>query len=189
MVTAQTMQMSMEMSGQGQTVSISGPVRMTKTSMDMHVDYDMMGMTFDMILVDGQIFMGTEGQYQEMTAADMGAESVEELMAQTDARAQIEGMQAAIVAVEAQGEEDVEGVTTTHYLVTVDPTLLSDVDPEAVAAMGDSFTYDYWVDDQDRPVRMGYSVQGVDAVITYTGFGEPVEIAAPDPSQLVTGLF
>jgi lipoprotein LprG len=189
LVKAETMSMGMEMAAEGQTVTMTGQVRMTKSTMDMTVDYDMLGMTFDMIMIDGKVYMGTGGQYQEMSPQEMGADSVDELMAQTDARAQIESLKGAIVSVEPQGEEEIEGIPTTHYLVTVDPTKLTNVDPAAAAAMGDSFGYDYWLDEADRTVRMAYAVQGVDASITYSNFGEPVEITAPDPSTLTTGLF
>ncbi len=189
LVAAETMTMDMQMSTQGQSIEMAGPVRMTKTSMDMAVTSSMMGMSFDMILVGGQVFMGMDGQFQEVSPEELGADSVEDLMAQTDARTQIESLQGAVKTVEPVGEETVEGIATTHYLVTVDPSKLDGADPAVVAAMGDSFGYDYWLDDQDRTVRMSYSVEGTDVSIGYTDFGKDVEIAAPDPSQLVTGLF
>ena len=189
LVAAETMSMTMDMSAEGESISMDGVVRMTKSTMDMQVTYSMLGMNFDMIFIGGQVFMGTGGQFQEMTAADMGVESLDELVEQADARAQIENLAGAITSVEAQGEEAIDGIATTRYAVTVDPSKLAGADPTAVAAMGDSFVYDYWLDAENRPVLMSYTVQGVEASIGYADFGQPVTIAAPDPSQLTTELF
>jgi len=65
-------------------------------------------------------------------------------------------------AVETVGREDVRGVSTIHYRVTVQPSESEDLgDSEAfmqIFAGGESLVYDVWVDEDDRLRRMTFSI-------------------------------
>lgn len=66
------------------------------------------------------------------------------------------------------GPETINGIETTHYQV-MNPILGSPMD--------------YWIDTKGRPVRTTIESINTD----YSGFGEPVNIQAPDPSEVTQG--
>lgn len=97
-------------------------------------------------------------------------------------------------AVEVVGEEDVDGVRTTHYALTVDVTELPNDTPGRSDILGAGvmrLPVDLWVDERGRPVKVSQelTVQGqqVTAVVTLGNFDEPVSITAPPADQVATG--
>lgn len=110
------------------------------------------------------------------------------------------------------GEEQVNGVATTHYSGTIrftdavedlrlglDRQVLDELRREfAAQGLTDAQQYDLWVDDQGRPVRAQGRV--TDAVgpesysVEYSDYGPPRTVQAPpadqvvDKGQLMAGL-
>jgi lipoprotein LprG len=93
----------------------------------------------------------------------------------------------AVTAVKELGTEEVDGVETTHYAVTVDTQ-------KAMAAMGmadmapsgqmpKTITQDVWLDGDNLIRRMRMKQPNVTMDLTYSQWGEDVEISAPPASQ------
>ncbi len=101
-------------------------------------------------------------------------------------------------------EETLDGQKTTHYTITVDvekmaanqtdPTMKSALEESIKNGMKD-FPVDIWVNEDDLPVRVKMDMpapdptgSGTDATVKmqmdYTKWGEPVEINAPDASEV-----
>jgi hypothetical protein len=95
------------------------------------------------------------------------------------------------------GDEDVNGVTATHYRVHMDPAKLG----AAVAKSGANITVppgtfeqvkdataDLWIDDNNLPRRMSMAmgIQQVKASFRFDFFdyGKPIDVTAPDSSDV-----
>ena len=90
------------------------------------------------------------------------------------------------------GQEDVNGTSTTHYSLTIDPETLakvaaanpsaSSLPPGVLDQLKDVKT-DLWVDDDNLPrrLRVAAKVQSVTVhtAFEYHDFGKPVDVAAP----------
>jgi hypothetical protein len=95
------------------------------------------------------------------------------------------------------GGGTVNGVATTHYVVSVDTAKLlrelggHDVMGGHMSAMHGklpkSFAYDVWLDSSHRPVRIKGTYAGVTVDATFSSWGEPVSVQAP-AARLTTPL-
>lgn len=99
-------------------------------------------------------------------------------------------------------EEDLDGVATTHYTITVDVQKLADAqdDPTQKQAMQQvieaglkDFPVEVWVNEDDLPVRVVVDMPTPDGKggttatkmqVDYSNWGEPVDIAAPPADQV-----
>jgi hypothetical protein len=84
--------------------------------------------------------------------------------------------------VEKLGNEEIRGVTTTHYQAHLDSTKPG-VNPV------ESVTVDAWIDDQGLPrrVRVPFGAGGdAAAVVDLFDFGVPVDIEAPPANEIVS---
>lgn len=89
----------------------------------------------------------------------------------------------ALTKVTFVGSEDVAGAKAEHYKLVMDPSKVASL-KSLGATMPDTLNYDMWIDDQSRPVQFKMNLPQVKLQMLYTKYGEPVEIKAPDPSQL-----
>ena len=101
---------------------------------------------------------------------------------------------AEVATVTVVGEEQVDGVSTTHYALTVDVTRLPNDTPgrQDFLSVGIlRLPVELWVDSEGRPVKVSerLAVQGqeITSVVTLGTFDEPVTITAPPADQVATG--
>lgn len=99
--------------------------------------------------------------------------------------------QDAIVSVTpAGGTEQVDGVPTQAYDVVVDTTKLSAAvrseQFDEKTALPAQITYRYWFGADGLVRKMAADVQGEQQVMTFSGWGQPVDIQAPPANQVVT---
>lgn len=96
---------------------------------------------------------------------------------------------------EVTGEQDVDGVATTHYVITVGSkkvfaALGLPKQLMAAAQLPDTFGYQMWVDADNLPRKteqtLEISSQKVTTSITFSAYGEPVTVQAPPPGQTTT---
>ena len=94
--------------------------------------------------------------------------------------------------VEEVGEEDVNGISTTHYALTLDPKVLAEVAaknpsasslPPGVLDQLKDVQADVWIDDDNLPrrLRVDAKVQSVTvkSAFEFHDYGKPVDVAAP----------
>jgi hypothetical protein len=93
-----------------------------------------------------------------------------------------------VTRLQQRGTQEVDGVETTHYVVTVDTE-----DVLKAQGMGTQMTpgqmpktiaYDVWVDADNLVRKLSMDLQGSTVDMTLSRWGEPVEISAPPPSQV-----
>lgn len=95
--------------------------------------------------------------------------------------------------VTAEGQEEVGGVETTKYHVVLPrkafAATLGD-NPQVTQMLPEQVEFDMWVDGDDLVRKQVSEItvagQKTGSTITYSGFGEPVEIEAPPASQTTT---
>jgi len=86
------------------------------------------------------------------------------------------------------GSENVDGVATTHYTVSVDTSKLGSKlgfgSSQLGAHLPKTVSYDVWLDESSRPVRlaMATSMYGLD--LHFSKWGEQVHVVAPPASQV-----
>lgn len=175
----------------------------------MAMTTDIEGETADMVLFDGDFYMNmgetTSGKYLSLTEAgesdnpmgmlfkgigDVMRSSLEDM----DPAAQLEGMEGAITSFEKTGTETVDGVETDVYTLLVDPAKMTgpqveDLPEDVLAQMGEmEIVYNVDEDNLARALVMTMDVEGKPLVAsgTFSGWGEPVDVAAPTGDQLVT---
>lgn len=95
-------------------------------------------------------------------------------------------LQAAAEEITLVGPDNIDGVPTAHYRVTLSPT-----PPEGSGAQplpeDAQAVIDFWVDEQDRPVQVVLTLEaGREKVVKtsrYSQYGEDFDIAAPPADQ------
>lgn len=173
----------------------------------MHTEVE--GEAADAILVDGDFYltMGdtTSGRFlslSEASASDNPMASIFEMVGDLmlnnlkdmDPAAQLQGIQGAITSFEKTGAETLEGVETDVYTLLVDPAKMTgpqveELPDDVLAEMG-PMEIVYNVDQENLPrafaLTMELKGQPVVTDATFTGWGEPVDVAAPSGDQLIT---
>lgn len=100
-----------------------------------------------------------------------------------DPRQAMQQFAPALTKVTFVGAEDVNGAQADHYKLVMDPSKVASLKTLG-AAMPATVPYDMWLDDHSRPVQFTVKLPQVDLKMAYTKYGEPVDITAPDPSQV-----
>ena len=90
----------------------------------------------------------------------------------------------AVDKVQNKGQEEMEGVASTHYVVTVDTQAWHDALPEdsmhRQVDVEDSVAMDLWIDETSLPVRLEYSGASDKVRVDYTSWGAPIAVVAPE---------
>lgn len=105
----------------------------------------------------------------------------------------LEALESAITEAEAEGSEEVDGVESEHYTLTVDSQAwfdgLGDDSMYRAMDLPETVTMDLYVDDDSLPVRLAYEVPGqaeASAQIGFSEWGTPVEVAVPRRAEPVS---
>lgn len=213
---AATVHMSMEYSGAGAEaadlagapleadVDISDP---ENPAMAMQMDMD--GETADMVLVGGDFYMNmgesTSGKFISLAEAGESdnmmaplfkglGDVMQSSLQGMDPAAQLEGMEDAITSFEKTGTETIDGVETDVYTILVDTAKMSgpqieNLPEEALAEFGEmEIVYNVDGDNLARKalITMGSGAEEMVIDSTFTGWGEPVDVAAPTGDQLIS---
>ncbi|MCK9793324.1 hypothetical protein M1843_06150 [Isoptericola sp. 4D.3] len=165
----------------------------------MRMSMSLMGMDIELLLVDGAMYVGAgDGTYQKMSMEDLGKDAstagLLDSVGSMDAASQAEGMAEAVSSFEHTGTEDVDGVTTDVYTMTIDP---AKIDAEgagapAVADLGESLgevglVYRIGPDDLPLEMDMTMTVDGEELVThwEFSAWGEALDIEAPAAEDIV----
>lgn len=189
--------MTMNMNALGQEMSITAEVNMGKTlkdtAMDMTMGMD--GEEFQIIMVDGFMYLNmgelSGNKFIKIDSDDPDspvAGDFDKMAEQMDPAAQLKTIEEATVSVKSLGDGGkLDGVKTTKWEVTVDPSKL-DVDEEAAAAMPETITYLIWVGEDNLPRKQEFEVSGTKTETLFTKWGQDFNIKAPSSDQVTEGL-
>lgn len=185
-----TVHMTMKMTGQGQQVELEGDSKLDPASPATKMTMSMAGTNLEMIVVDKKIYVkGIPGQGDgaKWTVLDADSAMAKELGSsakQLDPAQMYDEFDKAITDVKPVGTEAVDGETMNTYELTMDTKSLPDL--PADAQLPKTLTYTAWLDSKDRMRKVTFQLMGLEAVITMSRYGEPVDITAPPADQTVT---
>ncbi|GEP37161.1 hypothetical protein NPS01_08240 [Nocardioides psychrotolerans] len=186
---ASTATIAMSIGGAAQ-YDATGVVDFTTTpvSMAMAIELAQAPQPIEMIIVDGFIYQNLFGDKFTKMALDDPSNPAGNLSEQLDIGAQFDTFEKAITAATYVGEED----GLERYSLVLDSAILlqeqgADVGSLPAGSIPDEFTYDLWFDQDGLFRKMESNLGGLggDLTATYDNWGEPVEITAPDASQIV----
>lgn len=194
---AGTLTMTMSTSGSGVTQTAEGVVRYTDGAQDLSMTMEVpQAGTVDFRMVGGVVYMQmpelTGDKFLQIDPDDTSnplAESFAGMEGQFDPTGTLNGLADAITSFEKVGEpEEVGGALAQQYEVVIDTTAMDGAISEDMAAAGASLppelTYAYWVDADDLMRRVTTEAMGVSTEVTFSGWGEAVEIVAPSADQI-----
>jgi hypothetical protein len=198
-IEAGSVTMTMSTTTQGVTMDMTADVVFTDSSQNMRATADMDGTSFDMLVVDGVIYMSmgelTGGKYIAIDpndATDPMASSFSGITDQLDPTSSIKALDGAIVSIEKSGEpEEIDGVQAQPYTVVVDTTKMNN--PAAAdlpeGTLPAEISYEYWVGPDDLMRKVVMDAAGTSIEMLMTGWGEPLEIVAPTADQITDMTF
>lgn len=195
---AGTVTMDMTTAGSGVTQTASGVIRYGDGAQDIAMTMEVPGTgTIEFMMVGGVVYMQmpelTGDKYLQIDPADTSnplSQSFAGMEDQFDPTGTLAGLGDAVTSFEKVGEpQEVGGALAQEYAVVVDSAALSDTSvTEDLAAAGTTLppelTYSYWIDADDQMRRVTTDVAGVTTEVTFSGWGEPVEITAPTADQI-----
>lgn len=185
-----TAHMTMEM---GSSVGAEADLRYSGDRTDMKMSMDMGSMKAVVIMVDHVLYLQQTagGKYRKIDASDPAMGSLLSGMQSFGPESSIGAMKGAVLKVEPAGTDTVDGDKVDKYQVTVDSasiakTLGSGAGAGAAADLPKTVTYDLYVDHDHlmRRIDMTVAKQHINMVVSK--WGEPVDIAAPPASQIIT---
>jgi hypothetical protein len=187
----------MQMSGQGQKVSVQGDTRLSSGDQAMKMSMSMAGMDIDMVVLDRKVYMkGMPGVAAGKWAAFDESSSIAKQMAASadsaDPKKMFDAFEQGATKVKKVGTEKVDGEDMERYELTLDTKKAlgaagAGAAGAAAGSMPSTITYDVWVDSKDHMRKVDFDVAGVKATVMMGKYGEPVDITAPPASQTVKG--
>ena len=179
-MTTFTMDMDMQIEGQG--ITMAGKADLSGDAPAMDITMEMPGMgNIQMVMVDGNAYiamppMTEEGQFIQMPLEDIMGEDADEFTNQVDMTSQWDDWEAGAQKVTFVGPEDVDGETLNKYELLLDTTA---IESEDTAGLPGELTYFVWLDDQNFMRQVTFEIEGAQTVMKMEGWGEPVDITAP----------
>jgi LppX_LprAFG lipoprotein len=191
-----TAKFSMTMDASGQQISADGALDMTGSTPAMKISMDLTGMgtPTEMILLGGTMYIAMpngNGTFVKMDLTDpngpMG--SLGNALGGLDPKSLMDQLSPDVFKkVVYDGTETVRGQQLKRYSVTLDASsvpMLKGMPSSSTASLPKTMTYDMWLDDQGRMAQFKMLMKKVVSMtMTYSDFGAPVDIKAPDPSKV-----
>lgn len=196
-VEAQTAHMTLSADVMGQSMEAQADV---KTDADpansaMSMTMDVAGQSIEMVMADGAIYMKAPGtpqdKWMKISLDDVsaaGGEALAEMRNSMDPAQAIKNLKDALKTVKDTGEtETLDGVEAKRYDVTLDTAKIADMAGQDAASIPDEITYQYWVGPDNLPRKVVVDLAGMPMEMTFTKWGEDVDIAAPPADEVVDG--
>jgi uncharacterized membrane protein YgdD (TMEM256/DUF423 family) len=203
---AQTVKIKASLSLLGAAVTASGDLRFGDKTADAHVSSATPIGPVEVILLNGEIYtkgLGQSDPGHPWTKNSIGAAQIGEALKKADPRQTLQ-MLSDVGTLRPAGTETVNGVSATHYSVTIDLAKVAKDHPELAGVINELTKQgvkvqdlQLWVDAQKRPVRLATTMQlpnpadptktsASTQTVDYTDWGAPVTITAPPADQVAT---
>jgi hypothetical protein len=112
--------------------------------------------------------------------------SMDSLADSASPESQFESWDSSLTDVEYIGPDTVKGEETEHYRISVDSKkALKAQDQQIPAGLPKTLTYDVWLDADDRMREVSFELLETTTTMYATDWGEPVDVSAPSPSQII----
>ena len=194
---AQTAHMEGAVSAAGQNITMSGDMQMARK--DVAFDLSMRGAALGgggrIIVLDDIIYLKLSAiartdkfiKVDVSDPSDPMAQMFSQMMGQLDPSKTFDVFDQ-VTRLQQRGTQEIDGVETTHYVVTVDTKAVLQAQGMGTqmtpGQMPKTIQYDVWVDADNLVRKLSMDLQGNTVDMTLSRWGEPVEISAPPPSQV-----
>lgn len=195
-----TARMKMEITSSGMVTTAEGVMDYTGDQPATQMSMTMPGGTagggeMEVIMLDGIIYMSMPGATQPGTYFKLDPKANPEVAKQMgglnslDMANMTKAFTDGLEKVETVGSEDVDGVEATHYVVTVNTkaaqSMLGGIEGAEGAEIPAELTYDIWLDDEGRIVKMEADM-GSTGSMTMNVFehGADVSVKAPPADKV-----
>jgi hypothetical protein len=186
----------MDIASQGQQMAGEGDFSYEgdQTEMQMTMDVPDMGSTLEMRLVDEIMYvamppLSPKGKFLKIDVNDPNSPMGDlSSVTQGDPRQTFDAFEAGLQKARYVGEEQVDGETLDHYVLTVDAAKAAEAQGmggQGAAAGPKTLTYDLWIDDQNLMRKITMDSGGVDLTMEMSQWGEPVTVEAPPASAIM----
>lgn len=189
----------MSLDSDGQTMEGSGDFAVGQkpedATMAMTMSMPAMGGKIELRLVDQVLYMNmgkmTQDKFAKIDLSDpdnpMG-KTLTDIVGQMNPAEGVAKLDGAIESFEADGEpQQVGGVQAQPYTLVVDTQKVTKRlggMPGAAGNLPDEMTYTYWIGPDNLPRKVTADISGVQLEMTFSEWGEDVEIDAPAKSQV-----
>jgi hypothetical protein len=192
---AESAHVALEVSSGGQTMTGEGDVSYAGdgTAMQMTMQAPQLGSgTLEMRLVDNVMYlaippMTPKGKFIKMDLDDPNSPFGDLGGALTgDPLRTFDAFDAGLESAEYVGQEEVDGETLDHYVLTVDAEKAAEAQNlQAQPGMPETITYDLWLDDQNLMRRVQFEQPQATLQMTVSDWGKPVTVEAPPSSAVM----
>lgn len=150
---------------------------------DLDLEIDQAGTKVNYRYSDGTYYVG---QGDTWTAVDEDSNNAGDKIAIQQATAMrletfVDALLSGMTAAGDKGEDEVDGVDTQRYAMTVDTAkAMEAIGQQKGADQPESIVFDVWLDDDDQVRRLDVDLGAFRATITATDWGEPFTVEVPD---------
>jgi hypothetical protein len=183
---AKSMHFTMTGSAQGLAMELTGQVRADEDPMKTAVvmSGDVAGTPLEIRFVEGVMYLNMG----ELTGGKFatGGSSPLDSLGGVDLSSQLDAFDAALIACEQDGEEKIDGVDTTRFVLTLDPVKMAEATGTPVPeGTPETVTAELFVDRDDLPRRLVMDMGTVTMEQNFSKWGEPVTIEAPAADEIL----
>lgn len=177
----------------GQTLTAEGDVSYEgqATAMQWAMEAPQLGGSMEIRLVDEFVYLSVPpltppGKFMKIDVNDTTSPFGDlSSMTENDPRSTFDEFEAGLEDVKYVGEEEVDGETLHHYVLTVDAKKAAKAQGQTAPKGVKKITYDLWIDDEDQMRRMDFKEGGATMSMRMDKWGEPVDVEAPPKSAIV----
>jgi hypothetical protein len=190
-----TAEMAMKVDMGGQAITADGAVDYTSTPPEMAMTMKSPAFNdqaVEMRLVDKVLYMNagqmTNNKFISYDLSDPSnlPPGMDQVTSTLDPLAAFDSFEKGVDSVVFVGDEEVNGDQLGRYKITVDTSKIDQFkNLPTQAQLPDTVTYDVWLDDQNRMRKMTMEMASVQTEVEFSNWGESVDIAAPESSEVV----
>ncbi len=189
----QSAHMTMTVNSGGQALDAEGDVSYAgkSTAMRLVMKAPQLGGTMEIRLVDGFMYMSVppltpQGKFMKLDTNDPNS-PFGDLgdVTESDPLATFDAFDAGLQEAKYLGEEELDGETVHHYVLTVDAKKAAKAQGQPVPKGTENVTYDLWIDDDDLMRQIEFTENGGGLTMRMDDWGKPVTVKAPPASAIV----
>ncbi|MGC1208630.1 MAG: hypothetical protein WA880_11805 [Ornithinimicrobium sp.] len=147
----------------------------------------------DVLLVDGSAYVNIPeltpaGKYYEVPAEELADFGVSDVSESLDLGTLMEEWDTDLTQVTFVGTEDINGASTDHYEITLDPQAALDAAGQTAPSdmdLPDSGTYGIWVGEDNFIAQMMLDIEGASAIVSLDDWGQDLQVQAPDAADVL----
>jgi len=175
-------------------LKVEGDQKMGASAADsqMSLTMDAGPTSMEMRMIDQKLYLKidqlTQGKFGVVDLTDKSNPLVSQfgqLAEQTDLSKQFEDFGDAVTKFEKSGKsEKLDGVDAQAYDITLDAKKLAKAQGQDASSLPDSFTYTFYIGDDNLVRRMAIDIMGQKLQMDFTGWGKKVSIEKPKASEI-----